>query len=299
MADATVEVAPFLVSNDALADAAELQRRMRRDGYLFLRDLVPVDALYDLRRQILAICRQYGWVAAGGDLMDGVAAGPARVEGRDEDFWPVYDAVQKLEAFHALAHTPAIVDVIGKLVGEPVLVHPRNIARISFPQNVEHTTPAHQDYVHIQGTEETYTAWIPLGDCPQALGGLIVLSGSHRYGVLPTHRASGAGGLGVATDHLGLPWVGNDFHAGDCLIFHSLTVHRALPNVTPDRLRLSVDYRYQGQSQPLTAGSLLPHFGRLSWDEIYQGWSSTRYQRYWEGLDLKIVEWSPQYHQVG
>ena len=48
-------------------------------------------------------------------------------------------------------------------------------------------------------------------------------------------------------------------------MFHSLTIHKSLPNQFPDRLRLSVDYRYQPLSHPVTEGSLLPHFNRLSW----------------------------------
>jgi len=291
-------MAPFLESHDALEDLEELKRRMKRDGYLFFRGLLDSEALLGVRRDILEIGYQHGWVAEGTDLMEGIAAGPPRVEGRDEEYWPVYDAIQRLESFHTLAHAQPLVDVVSKLVDEPVLVHPRNIARIIFPENVLYTTPAHQDYVHIQGTEEVYTAWIPLSDCPQKLGGLAVLSGSHRFGVLPTRSAYGAGGLGVDTDPLSLTWIAGDFHLGDCLFFHSLTVHKALENRTPDRLRLSVDYRYQGQSQPLTKGSLLPHFNRMPWSEIYKAWKSRRYQYYWTSLDLKIVPWTPQHHQA-
>jgi len=33
------------------------------------------------------------------------------------------------------------------------------------------------------------------------------------------------------------------------IFFHGLTVHRALDNATPDRLRISVDYRYQATAR--------------------------------------------------
>jgi len=33
-------------------------------------------------------------------------------------------------------------------------------------------------------------------------------------------------------------------------MFNSLTLHRAAPNLTPDRLRLSADYRYRPQTDP-------------------------------------------------
>ena len=41
------------------------------------------------------------------------------------------------------------------------------------------------------------------------------------------------------------PWHGADLEVGDVLLFSSFTVHRALPNTTADRLRISVDYRYR------------------------------------------------------
>jgi len=197
-----------------------------------------------------------------------------------------------LESFHAFAHHPAIIDVCDKLFGEKTLVHPRNIGRIMFPENTKYTTPAHQDFIHIRGTEETYTGWIPLGPCPEVLGGLSVLSGSHRGGIYPVKPALGAGGLGIDTAPLeadGFYWVGGNYEIGDALFFHSHAVHKGMPNQTSDRIRLSVDYRYQGNSKPVTDGSLLPHFNRMAWDEIYKDWTSTEYQYYWNAFDLNRV----------
>ena len=85
--------------------------------------------------------------------------------------------------------------------------------------------------------------------------------------------------------------------AGDVLLFHSLCVHRGVPNTTPDRVRLSVDYRYQGISQPITPGSLLPHFNRRTWDEIYAGWERADLQYYWQRTSLSVVEFTRAYHE--
>jgi ectoine hydroxylase-related dioxygenase (phytanoyl-CoA dioxygenase family) len=108
-------------------------------------------------------------------------------------------------------------------------------------------------------------------------------------GLLPVHPASGPGGVGVNTDGLGLPWLAQDMAPGDCLFFHSHTIHRALPNVSEDRLRISVDFRYQGFSQPIVEDSLLPHYGRLTWDAIYQDWRHTELQYYWRRQPLTVV----------
>ena len=46
-------------------------------------------------------------------------------------------------------------------------------------------------------------------------------------------------------------WLTADYRPGDLLVFHSLMIHRALPN-TSDRIRLSLDTRYQPLSEPRT-----------------------------------------------
>ncbi|MCS7224507.1 MAG: phytanoyl-CoA dioxygenase family protein [Armatimonadetes bacterium] len=270
-----------------LSDGNQLRERMTQDGYLFFRRLLPEDEVLAVRRDIIRLCQDKGWV----DETERASSHP-RWEGSD-DYWEVYDALQCLESFHALAHRPELKDIVYHLVQEEVFVHPRNIARITFPNVDQSTTPPHQDYVHIQGTTETYTAWIPLGFCPVELGGLAVLAGSHRYGLLSVHPAVGPGNLAVRVDNLEGDWLTTDYEPGDVLIFHSLTVHRALPNRSQDQLRLSVDYRYQGLSQPICDGALQPHYGRLTWDQIYKGWQRQELMYYWEGLPLHLVPYDP------
>ncbi|MBW3624990.1 MAG: phytanoyl-CoA dioxygenase family protein [Armatimonadetes bacterium] len=280
----------FQDSGDLIQDPQALRDRAGRDGYLFFRRLIEPKRLRDLRRQILDLCAEAGWLAPGSDPLEGIVAPGRKLVEPEPEFMAVYDRIQRLEAFHALAHEPALVAMYDRLFGEPTLVHPRNIARIIFPANEEFTTPAHQDYIHIRGTPDTWTAWIPLGDCPEELGSLAILSGSHQAGIYETHPAKGAGGRGIDTAPLPFEWRTGDFQAGDVLVFHSHAVHKAVPNRSRDRLRLSVDYRYQPISGPVTRGSLLPHYARHAWPEIYQGWRSTELQGYWERLPLNIIE---------
>jgi len=287
----------FVISNDLLANPQALRERAQEEGYLFFRGMIDREAIRSVRRQILERCAQAGWLRPGTDVREGIAApGVAYVE-PEPAYMAVYNQVMKMEDFHALAHQPALLHMFDALFDEPTLVHPRNIARIIFPQNVKYTTPAHQDFIHVQGAEETWTAWIPLGDCPRDLGSLALLPGSHRGGVYPVHSAYGAGGLGIDTDRLPHEWAASDFALGDVVVFHSLTVHKGLPNLSPDRIRLSVDYRYQGVSRPITQGSLLPHFAQVTWEEAYANWKSDRYQYYWKDLPLNVVDWTPKYRQ--
>ena len=290
--------APFVVSNGILYDGDALKAQMAGSGYLFFRALIPAESILAARREILARCAEAGWLAPEYDIETGIAAsGVSWIEPQPE-FMAVYNRIQQGEAFHTLAHEPALTAMFERLFGETPLAHPRNIARIIFPHNTLHTTPSHQDYVHVQGTEETYTAWMPLGECPQSLGSLAVLAGSHRAGILPVHRAYGAGGVGIDTEQLPHQWVGGDFGLGDVVVFHSLAVHKALPNLSPNQIRLSVDYRYQPLSHPVSCDSLLPHYAQVSWTEVYTGWRSERCQYYWNNLPIRRAERDPRVHAV-
>src|SRR5262249_5662553 len=90
--------------------------------------------------------------------------------------------------------------------------------------------------------QDFWTAWIPLGDCPQQLGPLALLAGSHQGGLQP-HSGEGIvdGGVTVSDDAV---WSTTDFRCGDVVLFRPHTLHRSLPNCSADMLRLSVDFRY-------------------------------------------------------
>lgn len=286
----------FVNSTELLTQPEALRQRAAKEGYLFFRGLLDRDAIRNVRRQILDLCARAGWLAAGTEPMDGIGAPNAAYVEPQPDFMTVYNEIMKLEDFHALAQQPALLAMFDTLFGEQTVAHARNIARIIFPQNTKFTTPAHQDYIHIQGTVDTWTAWIPLGDCPRQLGSLAIMPRSHTSGVYPVHDAYGAGGKGIDTDSLPYKWLSSDFVIGDVVLFQSLTVHKALPNLSRDHIRLSVDYRYQSVSEPAAEGSFQPHYGQLTWEEIYANWKSTRYQYYWREMPLRFVNWSPEYH---
>ncbi len=279
---------PFVVSNDIQYDSDALRHRADRDGYLFLQDCVDREPILEARRDIAAILQDVGWIDEGTDPFEGITTHPALIAGSPE-FTPVYDAIQCLESFHTLAHHEAIWDIVGRLLGSDVMLQPSNIARVIFPTGLEHTTPAHQDFVHIQGTPDVWTAWLPLGACPPALGGLSVLTGSHKAGILPVSRSLGAGGLRSHVDEMEGEWVSSPFNLGDVLFFHSHTVHQGEPNRSGNRLRLSVDYRYQRALDPVMEKVLAPHQGRLSWEEVYKGWKSDKYQYHWQRFTLTPV----------
>jgi len=156
--------------------------------------------------------------------------------------------------------------------------------------------PPHQDFPLIQGTAKTWTCWIPLGDCPRAMGGLTMLKGSHRHGYLPIQPSKGAGGIAVPLCPWETEWVEGDYEAGDIITFPSYTIHKALRCQDKELIRVSLDVRYQSVDEPVEQKSLLPHCD-LTWEEIYAGWGSDELKYYWEKVPLSIVPWEDSYMQ--
>jgi ectoine hydroxylase-related dioxygenase (phytanoyl-CoA dioxygenase family) len=176
----------------------------------------------------------------------------------DPDWLAFYAQWIRQPAFNSLPEHPAMFAIAERILGDEVIVHQRKIGRVGFPQNEGHQTPVHQDFFHIRGTAETYTMWVPLGDCPQTLGCLAIADGTHRLGFAEHVPKAGPGGWAVEPS-ADAKWRSQDFKAGDVVVFHSMTMHCALPNRTPDEVRISLDNRYQRAGDEIEPGSMQPH----------------------------------------
>jgi hypothetical protein len=293
MAMATMQhTAPLKEANYAIDDTQALSQLACDDGYLFFRGLVDPNKIRNVRRQVLEICARHGWLSESHAVDAGVRKPDVLViESADPRWVEVYKEILCLRDFHALAMERPIQYALSKVFGEPVVTHSRNICRVMFPGTQEYTTPPHQDYLYIRGSENTWTCWFPLGDCPDELGGLAILPGSHKGGFLPSHPGKGAGGQEVDVPK-GATWAASSFRCGDVVMFHSLTIHQGRDNATADRLRVSVDYRYQPLSAPIHPSSMEPHmagFGQ-SWEKIYAGWPTDDPLRYfWKQWELNYA----------
>ena len=300
----SAEIRELRVSNDAMDDPGEIQRRIADEGYVFFRRLVNPDRILELRREMMTMIQEVGWLIAGTDPMDGIADVNMRYTEGDNEYTEGYAEIYRIENFHRSAHWPEYLDIVEKMVGRPIMPHPQKVARIWFPKYTEHTTPTHQDFVHFQGSFDNITCWAPIGDCPIELGGLAVIPESHKVErVLEHHFALGAGGLIVdetENEDIDPVWHSIDYEPGDALFFPALTIHRALPNYTDDRLRLSLDNRYMIVGDNIADHMLEPHGpSNLSWEEIYSGWEQDDLRYYWKDYDNSVVKRDMNYSQKG
>jgi len=294
----------FVDSTPLLSDPAALRSRAAEDGYLFFKHRLPADELIALRAEMLAIVDKYGWRQPGQDALGGLIDYAAINRLTEEEMHrtdvgvtaDAYHDVQKLERFHRLPHHPRLLEIYRVLFDREVLVHPRHIARMITPHTCMVPTPPHQDFPYIQGTTNTWTCWFPVGACPRELGGLTVLHGSHRQGYLPVQPAKGAGGFAVPLCPHETHWVEGDYEIGDVLTFPSHTVHKSLRCQFKDRIRLSLDVRYQPLDAVVEARSLKPHCA-LTWEQIYEHWTRDDLKYYWRKLPLQLSPWDDAYLQ--
>ncbi len=294
-----ITLEPMYEASELLGNSSALRDRLGFDGYLFLRNIVPVSLLLELRHQITEILAELGWILGGAERMQAKAICRPRREGQPK-FFEAHDRIVKLEAFHSLAHEKNLMNVMRQALGDTAFPHPLSIVRLIFPDSPELATPPHQDYPNNQGTTQLTAAWMPLGDCAIKDGSLAILEGSHKFGVLPLKFHLGAGNRRavLSPEVLACRWVGADFKAGDIVLFPSLTIHKAMENHNLDFMRLSVDFRYQLEGEALTEGCLKPHFERVSWDEIYRDWTSDKFKYYWRNKNYVEVPWNPVLHEL-
>jgi len=293
------DIKPFFLANDLLNDHNALHNQFEKDGYLFFKSAIPPDALRQVHSDFHDVMARLG--VAEQSLSSGcmqAACKPFR-EG-ESAYFQVHDQLYVVESFHHLAHQPELIRIMKAVLGESAFPHPLAIIRLVFPDNFPVTTPPHQDFPNNQGSNLLTAAWIPLTDCPVEMGPLVVLRGSHKFGVMPLKHHLGPGNRAakLASELTELEWHGGDFELGDILVFGALTVHSARHNHHPSQMRISVDFRYQPEGEPLTEQCLEPHFGRLSWEDIYSNWTSSDIKFYWREKDFSVVPWDPALQSI-
>jgi hypothetical protein len=291
----------FIDSTPLLDDPAALMKRGKEDGYLFFKRLLPPASVLAVAAEMLGVVERHGWRQPHqGPLgrrinLDALNQVPDTHMRSDIGVsMAAYDDVQKLELFHALPHHPNLISFYERFFGEKVLVQPRHVARMITGHLVMVPTPPHQDFPLFQGSTETWTCWIPLGDCPRTMGGLTILKGSNHNGYLPVQPTRGAGGIAAQLCPWESEWVEGDYEAGDILMFTCHTVHKALRCSDKEMIRLSMDIRYQPASQPVDEKSLVPHCD-LSWKDVYRDWKNTELQYYWQKLAPQLASWNEGY----
>jgi len=245
---------------------AELHQRYVADGYLWLKNFFPRDEILAFRRWFFASFADLGLLAAGTDPVEGIYANQEdRAVTRAR-----HTEVARSATYEAFCRHPKMVKFYEEFLGGAVYLHKRMIIRYTRPGDAS-STGAHYDLTYLRaGTDQLCSSWIPFGDVPTYMGGLVYLEGSDAWGRkmeaefvakaadLPAEERISAynrhmtkGGwlsknLSELADRLDTPWLMADYEAGDMVVHSPYMIHAATANEdTAGRMRLSTDIRYQ------------------------------------------------------
>ena len=271
---------PYVVSS-LDEDTRVLRERFNDWGYLYIKRYIPLLDCERLLDAVLLACDPY--------IRRNASSSP-RLEGEPffetDPVWDeIYPKIQSLEAFHTFFHQQHVLNLMEIVTGAPVFVYPMKMARISTPGKIGFETPPHQD-AHSHHAGPTMAGfWVPLHDVSEPMGRVKVLPKSHKLGVRPVFNTQGVGGVQCEIYENETTWHVSDVEAGDVLIFHSCTIHKAEPNTTSEAVRISVDTRFCDHGAAVFSTNLDPHHGwrieGLDWPSIYSGWQNSQYQYYW------------------
>lgn len=255
-------------SADCLGQPAALRQRLEDDGYLYVPGFFNRDLILEARATVVAR------LAAEGAL-DPAYPADELIAAPDKTMTYRGDLALNNPAVERVVFGPELDGFYADLFGEPV----RHFDHIWY-RAVSHGqgTPPHCDLVYMsRGTHELLTCWIPYGEVPLEVGGLMLLEDSHKKSdrlrqylevdvdlycennpkqvakVKGTNAWSHPGWLTynppTLQKRLGGRWLTAEYQPGDFLTFKMNVIHGSLDNQT-HQIRLSSDTRYQRASQP-------------------------------------------------
>ncbi len=229
-------IAPF----DRAADASET-------GYVYLPGLLPPAAVDPVRAVVRRYAEAAGWVTPEPGNPPWFRAFPgARIGCAWTD--PLWIGLQRAlfaaPEFSALADAPPLMDALRRIFREPASRALSNFCWLRLPGEPAQTTGPHQDSFYLPDALDLWTAWIPVVDTPMDLGPIALVPGSHRAG-RRSHRHAFSG-VDVGDEEA---WATGSFAPGDVVLFGANTVHCAWSNLTPDRVRVALDVRYEPRSR--------------------------------------------------
>jgi hypothetical protein len=257
-------------STDALGDPEELRRRLAGEGYLYLPGFFDRDLVVATRASLTDRLADQGLLHPDRAPFDGIAhPDPAKRTAFKADLTKNNPAIDRV------VFGPEIFGFYESFFGEKVRAFDFKWLRAIGPGL---GTPAHCDWVYMsRGTPKLLTCWIPYGDVPLEVGGLMLLEKSHHQASRiknyldsdvdsycenrPKDVALALAGkwkrdgwLSERSDTLpekfDSRWLTvREWRMGDLLTFNMQMIHGSLDNGT-DRIRLSSDTRYQPASEP-------------------------------------------------
>lgn len=240
----------WLIPSDPHTSIDILREQFKAQGYLWLKGILKRDNVLAFRRRFFQAMQPTGLLAPDSDPVDGIATRDSVATG---DTNKILMEVVRWAAYESFCLSPEIWRFYERLLDSAVYLHKRKIIRQVQPGS-KNSTGAHYDLVYLRGgTDSVCSSWIPLGDVPVEMGGLVYLEGSdalgrqmeaefsHKNANLPPEERISAYNRNMAgwltkdlpglADQLDSRWLIADYEAGDMVIHSAYMIHAATDNV--------------------------------------------------------------------
>jgi ectoine hydroxylase-related dioxygenase (phytanoyl-CoA dioxygenase family) len=257
----------YLTPTDPNIGVGAIRRLYEENGYVWLKGFLPRNEVIEFRGWVFAHLAKTGLIEQGTDVRYGIASA-AELENRAADRCLM--SLVRSTAYEGFCAQPRITHFMDEFLSGISYLHKRKIMRFVRPGTAT-VTPAHYDLVYLRGgTSRVVTTWIPIGDTPLEMGGLVYLEGSHAIGlkmerefsernkhlspeeqVSAYNRNMTEGGwvskdLPEMAERFDTRWLAANYEAGDIMLHSPFMIHASTTNQDKgQRLRLSTDIRYQ------------------------------------------------------
>ncbi|KAL9108569.1 MAG: hypothetical protein Q9227_006655 [Pyrenula ochraceoflavens] len=285
---------------------SEIRARYMRDGYVWIKNVIPRSDVYDIREQYFRTISSTGLLAPDSSPRDGIFNSnldPTAHQGLGAT--PQKSAEKTLDEIHAsneyqsfITH-PNLREWVRRLMGwDKEILLKRGLIRHNVPGS-KCPSGIHYDQLFLRAGDPVFvTAWVPMGDCAANGGGLMYLEDScklaehienrfkeqqEKENMDKEERISAfnyhMGELGhlshnaetwAKEDGLGKRWLVADFEAGD-VVFHSpWMIHASSQNSDKfGRIRLASDLRFYEEGAKIDESSMRNIFSDIYKDHYW------------------------------
>lgn len=265
----------YLTPTDPGVGMKRLREIYAEQGYVWLKGLLKRQDVFDFRGWVFSHLAETGILKPGTEPALGIGS-TETLDGKAATRRLM--SIVRSVAYEGFCSQPALWRFMDEFLGGLSYLHKRKIMRYTMPATTT-VTPAHYDLVYLRGgTSRIVTAWIPIGDIPVDMGGLVYLEGSHTIGagmeaeferrngelsseerVSAFNRNMTEGGwvskdLPDMAERFNTRWLIADYEAGDVMLHSPFMIHASTTNNSlSGRIRLSTDIRYQNVDDEIDA----------------------------------------------
>lgn len=221
---------------------AEIKKNYDRDGCVFIKGFLRKEEVDQINKELKEFIDKQ------------VASMPSNYVFYEDNSDPstlkqLQDIHRYRSFFETILKGSRFEEVAGVLLEDKVIG--KNLEYFNKPARIGKPTPPHQDgYYFMLNPPQAITMWMALEDAGEENGCVRYIPGSHKKGMRPHGRTKTLGFSQGITDYGDEDFAAEipfPARAGDLLIHHAMTIHRADGNKS-NRSRRALGFIYFGES---------------------------------------------------